>query len=256
MTDHLDSAPPTRRVHPAAKAALGLALAALLLVLLAGPGSRLGWWNFRMGFQMLRWGAYLAMAGVAVALGALLLARRGGGRVVPAVVALVLGTAAVAIPVTWMRTARGAPPIHDITTDTENPPGFVAVAPLRADAPNPHAYEGDSIAAQQREAYPDIRPVMMPMEVDSAFERARTAAEGMGWEIVDVNRAQGRIEATDETFWFGFKDDVVIRVMPASGISRVDVRSVSRVGRGDAGTNARRIREYVEKLTAGVQRAN
>ena len=71
----------------------------------------------------------------------------------------------------------------------------------------------------------------------------------MGWELVDEEAAAGRIEATATTFWFGFEDDVVVRIRPADGGSRVDVRSVSRVGRGDVGANARRIRAYVQHLT-------
>jgi uncharacterized protein (DUF1499 family) len=73
----------------------------------------------------------------------------------------------------------------------------------------------------------------------------------MGWEIVDSDPARGRIEATATTPWFGFEDDVVVRVRPQGGGSRVDVRSVSRVGRSDVGTNARRIRADLEELSAG-----
>jgi uncharacterized protein (DUF1499 family) len=85
---------------------------------------------------------------------------------------------------------------------------------------------------------------------DVAFDKALAAAREMGWDIVDAKPAEGRIEATDTTFWFGFKDDVVIRISPTSEGSRIDVRSVSRVGRSDIGTNAKRIRAYLEKLKA------
>ena len=83
-----------------------------------------------------------------------------------------------------------------------------------------------------------------------AFSLALRTARGMGWELVDQNRREGRIEATATTPWFGFKDDVVIRVSSASGISRVDVRSKSRVGRGDVGANAGRVRAYLAALRA------
>jgi uncharacterized protein (DUF1499 family) len=140
------------------------------------------------------------------------------------------------------------PGIHDITTDVTNPPAFVAIAPLRKDAPNPPEYAGDSIARQQLEAYPDIKPLMLAMPVDSAFTLALETVRDMGWELVDQNRRDGRIEATATTPFMGFKDDVVIRISSASGISRVDVRSKSRVGRGDVGANAKRIRAYLDKL--------
>lgn len=81
-----------------------------------------------------------------------------------------------------------------------------------------------------------------------AFEQALRTAKNMGWTIVNSNPGEGRIESTDTTFWFGFKDDIVIRITAAGQESRVDVRSVSRVGRSDVGTNAKRIRRFLQKL--------
>lgn len=236
------------RRTPLALIALALAVIALLMLLLSGPGTRFGMWHFRTGFQLMRYAAYLGIAAALLGLAGVLLAR-GRGRVVAAV-ALILGALAWFFPWNMRRGAGQYPPIHDITTDTRNPPAFVAVAPLRADAPNPAAYAGDSAAAAQQQAYPDIRPMMMAMPVDSAFSLALRTAREMGWELVDQNRRDGRIEATATTPFFGFKDDVVIRVSSASGISRVDVRSKSRVGRGDVGANAKRIRAYLERLRA------
>jgi uncharacterized protein (DUF1499 family) len=72
----------------------------------------------------------------------------------------------------------------------------------------------------------------------------------MCWKIVDENQAEGRIEATATTLWFGFKDDVVIRIAPSPGNgTRVDIRSVSRVGLSDLGTNARRIRTFLKMFS-------
>jgi uncharacterized protein (DUF1499 family) len=238
----------TPRRTPLALAALATALIALLLLFLSGPGTRFGMWDFRTGFQLMRWAAYLGILAAVLGIAALALTR-GRGRVI-AGVALLLGALAWFLPWNMRRGAGRYPPIHDVTTDTRNPPVFVAVAPLRADAPNPMEYEGDSIAAQQAQAYPDIRPLMMAMPVDSAYSLAVRTVREMGWELVDQSRRDGRIEATATTPWFGFKDDVVIRVSSASGISRVDVRSVSRVGRGDVGANAKRIRAYLQRLRA------
>lgn len=81
-----------------------------------------------------------------------------------------------------------------------------------------------------------------------AFSRARAAAQDMGWEIASADPAAGRIEAVATTLWFGFKDDVTVRVAPQDAGSRIEVRSKSRVGRGDAGTNARRVRAYLKRL--------
>src|SRR5439155_509507 len=83
---------------------------------------------------------------------------------------------------------------------------------------------------------------------EAAFARALAAAQAMGWDIVDAQPKEGRIEATASTFWFGFKDDVVVRITPLPAGSRIDVRSKSRVGRGDTGTNAQRIRAYLKRL--------
>ena len=140
------------------------------------------------------------------------------------------------------------PPIHDIGTDTDNPPAFVAVLGRRHDASNPVEYGGPEIAAQQHQAYPDLRPVTLSDPPARAFERALEAARGQGWEIVASVPADGRIEATDTTRFFGFKDDVVVRVKPEGAGSRVDVRSLSRVGKSDVGKNASRIRAYLRAL--------
>jgi uncharacterized protein (DUF1499 family) len=242
----LNVEPVPRRMHPLALGGLALGVLALLMLFITGPGSRFGWWHFRTSFDLMKYAAYVGAAAVVLSLIGLVLSR---GRIrLVAVAGLALGALAFLLPWSWMRDARQYPGIHDITTDVQNPPAFVAIAPLRADASNPVEYPGDSVAQVQREAYPDIQPLMLALPVDSAFTLAVLAAREMGWEMVDQDRRQGRIEATATTPWMGFKDDVVIRVSSASGIARVDVRSKSRVGRGDVGANAKRIRQYLQRL--------
>ena len=225
-----------------------LGVIATLLLLAAGPGTRLALWEFGTGFQLMRWAAYAGLAAAALAVVMLLLpyTRRAG--LVALVVALALGLGTAFLPWNALRLARALPPIHDITTDTERPPQFVAILPLRAAAPNPAAYGGPDVARAQAGAYPDLRTHRMDASPADAFKRALQAARDMGWEIVAADAAAGRIEATDTTFWFGFKDDVVIRVEADGAGSRVDVRSVSRVGVGDVGANAKRIRAYLQRL--------
>lgn len=234
-------------------ALMGFALAVLsaLVLALAGPGYRLGLWELPTGFSILEWAAYGGLGAAAVSLLGGVLARPGGPRrgLAFAILGLVVGLAVTAVPASYLRTARSAPPIHDITTDTENPPRFEAVLPLRAKAPNPAEYGGPAIAAQQLEAYPDVRPASLALSPDRAFARALAVAREMGWTIVEAAEAEGRIEATDETFWFGFTDDIVIRITPAAGTgSRVDIRSASRVGQSDLGKNAQRIRAFLARL--------
>ena len=202
--------------------------------------------------QGMRSAAYLGVAAIIVSAIAMALAYRRRVRrgIVLAAAGLVLGALAAGIPLRWQRTARSVPPIHDITTDTVDPPTFERVVALRAGAPNTLDYD-PSVGQQQRAAYPDVMPVTLPVPPDAAFEHALDTARDAGWDIVDADREARRIEATDTTFWFGFKDDVVIRLTPAGAGTRVDVRSVSRVGRSDVGTNARRIREYLASLQAG-----
>ena len=244
---------PASTAQPAAR----LALLALLLagacglaVIAAGPGYHLGIWELRTGFTILRYGAYTA-AGAAllsvVGVVAAVASRRPRG-VVFGIAGVIIGLVSVAVPWQWQRTARGVPSIHDITTDTGDPPAFVAVLPLRADAPNPSEYGGPELAAAQQAGYPDLGPTTLEASTSAAFGQALRAAEEMGWEIVAADSAEGRIEATATTRWFGFKDDVVIRIRPTHAGSRIDVRSVSRVGRGDVGTNARRIQEFQKRL--------
>lgn len=232
-----------------ATAALVVALVALALLAVCGPGSRMGWWNFRFGFTLMQWAAYAAVAAALAGLVALLV----GGARARAAVALAVGLAVFAVPWSLRRKAQSVPPIHDITTDVEDPPEFVEVVPRRTatGASNPPAYAGPEVAAQQKQAYPDIAPIRLPDPPERAFARAREAAESLGWEIVSADPQQGRLEATDTTRWFGFRDDVVVRVRPEGAGSRVDVRSKSRVGRSDVGANAERIRTFRDALGAG-----
>ena len=242
-------------------AARPLLVALLLLIvgcgigaMLSGYGHRLDWWDYRTGFSILRWSVWIAAGAGVVALRAFLAAAAWKQ---PRLMAMALAGAALAGAIVlpaWQHQRNGTlvPRINDITTDTENPPAFVAVVPLRKDAPNPVTYGGEAVAREQRAAYADIKPVRLKLPPGPAFERALAAARDMGWTIVAAEPGVGRIEATDQTRWFGFKDDVVIRVTEADGGSRVDIRSKSRIGRNDFGTNAKRVRAYSRKLEAAA----
>ena len=163
-------------------------------------------------------------------------------------VSMVIGLVTGYLPWHWKQQAQALPKIHDISTDLSNPPQFAKILPLRASAPNPTEYGGPEIAAAQRLGYPDIQARELALAPTDAFARALAAAKAMGWEMVDADVSKGLIEATATTLWFGFKDDVAIRITPTAAGSRIDMRSVSRVGKSDVGANAERIRKYFGKL--------
>ena len=231
--------------------ALGLALACALAVLLAGPGYRGGWWGLGAGIQTVVGGASAAaFVFVLALLGSVLAHRRRLRRSLRLFLATAILSLLTCVPpavLGWQ--AWQLPPIHDISTDTSNPPPFVAVLPLRQGAPNSTAYS-TTVAAQQQRAYPEIVPLVLALAAPDVLRRAEQVARATGWTIVAVDAAELRIEATATTFLFGFKDDIVIRITPWAGGSRVDVRSLSRVGRSDLGANARRVRSFIQQLQA------
>jgi len=227
-----------------------LAIVSVALAVLAPLGNRLAWWHYQIAFTILRWSAYIGAGAAVIALVGAILARPGGGRrgFVWGLLGIIIGLAVFSGPLLMLRKAKQVPPIHDITTDTTNPPQFAAVLPLRANTDNPATYGGPEIAAQQLKGYPQIVPLNLPVSPERAFQRALATVRDSGWELVAAAPAEGRIEATATTLVYGFKDDVVIRITPAAQGSRVDVRSVSRVGRSDLGANAKRIDNFLNKL--------
>lgn len=224
-----------------------VALAAALALLASGPGYRLGVWQFRTGISLIRWSAYLGIAGTALALIGLAVPRL---RARSLAAAFVVAGIVSGITGYWAERASSVPRIHDISTDTDNPPPLVATLPLRAGAENTAAYGGPKLAAEQRQGYPDLKPLEVATAPQVTFHRAQQVALEMGWQIVAADPVAGRLEATDTTVWFGSRDDIVVRIVAAGSGSRVDVRSVSRVGRSDIGTNARRIRGFLARLGA------
>lgn len=157
--------------------------------------------------------------------------------------------ALVALPGTLLllslTTGGDYPRIHDITTNTQDPPLFITAEQVRGEGANPLTIKPDFIE-QQLAAYPDLETLRSPMDIDAAFTRSLQVARDLGWEIYNEDRNKGIIEAVDTTAVMGFKDDVVIRVRGDADGAKVDLRSVSRVGLGDIGANAKRIRAFGE----------
>lgn len=229
--------------------ALAIAVAALVMLATAGPGARFGIWPWGAGLALLKWATWTGIAAIVAALLLLVIpaTRRGGAAQL--VVALVFAGVAVTPPLLFMARAKSVPPIHDITTDTAEAPPFVALRGAREAAPNGGAvYPGGEVAAQQRAHYSELAPIVIASPPAEVLARAEALAREMGWEVVASDAASGRLEATATTRWFGFKDDVVVRVRADPKGSRVDVRSASRVGRSDVGANAARIKEFLARL--------
>lgn len=237
-----------------AVAGIGVALGVIagLVTLLAGPWYQLGWVDVGTAFTMIEYGAWIGLAaavcGFAVILAALV--ARNRTRALTGLVALVFGLGAASAHLSIQHRSDTAPPIHDITTDTDDVPGFVALVEAREEAPNAVDHPGDEVITQQREAYPDIESRRYGASMDAVFDAAEEAARVMQWRIEAADRDDGRIEAVATTMWFGFQDDVVVRLREDDDAVTVDVRSASRMGRGDLGTNAERIREYLAALDA------
>jgi uncharacterized protein (DUF1499 family) len=231
-----------------------LAAVAVVLLALVPIGWRAGWWQLRFSLlTLMPWVAYFGIAALVLSVIALLLGRSriGWSGIAIAVAAFAASAATAYVPLHYDQIRQSVPPIHDITTDTENPPAFAAVVAARnAEGGNPVAYEGAKIAEQQKRAYPDIAPLIFALPPDRAFSRALDTVHGMGWTIVTADPTTGRIEASDRSRWMGFTDDIVIRVAAKDSGSRIDVRSSSRLGRSDFGVNATRIRSFLAALRA------
>jgi uncharacterized protein (DUF1499 family) len=147
----------------------------------------------------------------------------------------------VVIAAQWEYATRTYPPINDISTDTEDPPVFW-------DMPNPTEYPGAEKAALQRTAYPDLAPLILSVAPERAYALAMALTRDKGWEIVADEPKDGRIEAVDRSFFYGFKDEIIIRIAASDGGARVDLRSRSRIGLIDRGVNAKRVRAFLAAL--------
>ena len=205
--------------------------------------------------------AGLGGAALVVALGYRLIFGRanapGPGGYIAGIAALAVGLGGIGYA-QHVRTVAGAvPPIHDITTDPANPPGFTA-ALIERRGPNANALDyaakvdprtNRPLPEVQAEAYPEIAPILLEADIETAWRLALEAARDMGWTVTASSERARAFEGTAETFWFGFRDDVSVRLTAIeTGGTRIDVRSVSRVGVSDLGANAARIAGFAERV--------
>jgi uncharacterized protein (DUF1499 family) len=228
---------------------VALLLAGLLLHRLAGFPTVAAMNLFMVGYG----GAGLAILVALVAW--VQIWRTGFAGAARASLAILLSLAAAAGPLFYVVAYSNLPRINDVTTDLAAPPRFAALASRGAGA-NASAYPGQSFAEQQAKAYPDLRTLVIDRSADETFELVEEAARKLRWRVAAAEPPTGRptktgiLEATDQTLFVGFTDDVVVRVEGGPARARVDVRSASRYGRFDFGQNAARVRRFMAELQA------
>lgn len=228
---------------------LALAVVGALIAAAAGPSYRFGLRSFDAAVVMLAVGAGVGvLASLLCVVGANMLRRPGQFRnYALGWFGVLVGAGTFMAVYTLYQEAHSTPPVHDITTDPANPPAYVTLLPERRNLPDGGAYNAEHNVPLQLQAYTDInRIIATDRDPDQAFAAARAVAEAQGWHIVAADAGAGRIEATTTSFWWGFRDDVVVRVARTSeGNTRIDIRSASRVPEGDLGANAERVRKYL-----------
>ncbi len=232
------------------KAILGGGVASILLLPLGAVGARFGLWGFEVGFLCLQLGSLLGLIGIACGIPAIVAARRRSlsGDLWATVSGMAICFAVVVFMGMQLLSGLSAPLIHHVSTNKEDPPPFIDIVALRGEHSNPLDYDIEAVGPLQDEFYPWVEPLLLRATPAEAFERAVGALQSMGLDIVATHPEEGLIEAVDTTFWFGFKDDVAVRVREYPQGTVVDVRSISRIGLSDVGVNAKRVKEILRRL--------
>ena len=220
-------------------------------------------WDFRTALSILRYAFFAGIGGVVLALVAAIASRRTSPKLMLLNIAgLIVAGALVSFVANQVRIARSVPAIHDISTNLDDWPRFYRLTVPEDNLANVPDMGREELAALpprerwqaiHREHYGDIATIRVPWSAEETTRRARDLAQARGWEVVTFDPRNGIVEAVDTSFFFRFKDNVVVRVSPMSdgGGSIVDMRSVSRVGVSDVGVNARRVRRFLADLQRG-----
>ena len=232
------------------KSILTVGITAVVLVPLGALGARFEIWDFVTGFALFRLSALLGLIGVACGIAGIVTAtRRSHNRDLwPVVLGFASSFAVVVFLGMHQLQALSAPPIYQVSTDTEDPPEFSAIVALRGENSNSLDLDAVMIGAIQEVHYPWMESLSITGTPRESFAQTLRVLEDMGLQIVASHPERGLIEAVDVTFWFGFKDDVAVRIRTSPQGSIVDVRSASRVGISDVGTNAKRVKEILRRL--------
>ena len=234
------------------------ALFSIIVVLLGIIIGRAGFLEIIPSLAVIGGSLILSIIAVVLALGAFVIIWRDGlAGFGMAITAFAIGVGILVYPAYLGTKAYWLPAISDITTDPIDPPRFEAIARLRGRDANPILYAGLRAAELQKAAYPNIVPLILPVPPGAAFEAAMSVMTRRKLRPVDARppqagRRDGRIEVVFRTPVMGFRDDVVIRIRPDPDGSRIDLRSTSRYGRHDFGTNAARVASLSEDIEDAI----
>lgn len=234
---------------PAKKLAL-IAAIALVVFPLAIIAARIELWHFRTSFLLFALATLVAFVVFVVSVLKLPKALKADRKAL--MVSILLALVPIAIMGQNVFKANKYPFIHDITTDTQNPPVFVAANALRSEEEHDLTYAGQELADQQLVAYPNVTPLLLALEPNEVFAKAKALMIERGWEIVaeQSDTIPFTLEAVDTTALMGFKDDIIVRISGSNEDSQstVDMRSMSRQGKSDLGKNAARIHTFLRQL--------
>lgn len=223
-----------------------LSIISLIAVLLPGPLFKYNITGLAGSFGVLGIGALLAIVSI-ILVGVQFFFYRPSIQLISTIVSTAFACIALSIPLGLVIKAKQVPPIHDITTDVVNVPMFDVLLSQREGALNPASYD-HSIAPLQQQAYPDIATRLYKHNKQTLVEAIKTSLEILDLNFINYDENKGLIEATHQSNWFGFVDDVAIRLEESEMSVKVDIRSKSRVGRSDLGQNAQRIRSIFDQL--------
>jgi uncharacterized protein (DUF1499 family) len=232
-----------------------VALFAIIVTLLTTILIRLGRIDYDSGFIALGIGLSLGVLAILLSLIAFIRiwqeGRRGLGS---AIRGILLALVLLAYPTYLALRAATLPPILDVTTDTANPPSFSRSRAAMAARggylpPEPRA----GTREEQRAGYEQIAPLSLDMGTQDAFALVERATRDLGWSVVeaqppDPRFGTARIDAIAHTLVLHLPEDVTIRIRPTAEGARVDIRSASRLGKHDLGSNAQRVRAFLDQV--------
>ena len=235
-----------------ANAILYAAAVGILLLPLGALGTRFGAWDFGVGFIFLGVGTLITAISLIGAVVGFLVAIKNSYPLErnATVLALIASSLVLSVVGVQVGSVASVPPIHNVSTDIIDPPQFRELVEQRVESgANPLVYDSEVLGPQQQAAYPWITTKTLNGTISDRAKEAAQILENMGMDLASLDPVEGVIEATDTTLWFGFKDDVVIRLRSTEASKvQVDIRSVSRVGQSDLGVNAQRITEILAKF--------